>query len=66
MKKLALFFSVAVIAISCSSCLKSYTCTCVNNNTGASSTVSVTAANTTDAALKCASQTQGGTSTCAY
>ena len=65
MKKVFLFMSVCALVFGSSSCTKSYTCACYNNNTGASSTTSVKAVNTTDAALKCAQQTQGGTSTCA-
>ena len=63
MKKIFLFLSVSFILLG-SSCTKSYTCDCYNNTTGASSTVSVKAANTTDAALKCAQQTNGGSSSC--
>jgi hypothetical protein len=64
MKKILLVLSVAAIVFGGSSCTKSYTCACYNNTTYASSTASVSAANTTDAALKCAAETKGGTSTC--
>lgn len=64
MKKLVFAFGL-IIALGCSSCQK-YTCTCVNNSTGASSTVQVSASSTSDAIIKCAQQTQGGTSTCSY
>jgi transcriptional regulator of nitric oxide reductase len=66
MKKLMVSFFALALIVGASSCKKSYTCQCVNNTTGATSTVSVKASSTTDAAVQCAGQTQGGTSTCAY
>lgn len=66
MKKIFLFLSVSFILLG-SSCTKSYTCQCeLNQSPYTTSTVSIKAANTTDAILKCSQQTQGGTSTCAY
>ncbi len=65
MKKVIFLFS-AVALLAVSSCDKSYTCTCVNNTTAATSTVSVKASSSTNAVTQCAAQTQGGTSTCEY
>lgn len=65
MKKFLLVLSVLTV-IGASSCKKSYTCTCINNNTLATSTVSVKASNATDAVSACAAQTEGGTATCGY
>jgi len=65
MKKIILFCS-ALILLSMTSCLKTYTCYCADNTTGASSTVTVKASNSVGAANACAKQTQGGTATCAY
>ncbi|MCW3126807.1 MAG: hypothetical protein JWO03_2465 [Bacteroidetes bacterium] len=64
MKKFLSVLAVAAIVFGTSSCSKSYTCACYNNSTGAASTTSVKATSTTDAAVKCSQQTQGGTSSC--
>jgi|GEM_PF-3267924 len=62
MMKFILMSSVCAIVLGNSSCTKSYTCTCYDNNSGVTSTSTVSGANTTDAALKCSQKSTGNVS----